>query len=250
MRCQCRRSQTVFFAVCLFALAASRADGVDYWVSPGDPAVATNNDCGHVTEVSGSPTIRRSFHEKGHAGVAVNVADRLSSGDELEAPAGSRLEWATGFNTVVTLAPGTRVRLDGLRSFSDASGTTVERLDVTLLAGELRAQVRLNVERPESLLVAANGAEVLVTRGDAAVFSGDAWRATALAEGAAARARRGGVLGAPFPIEPGQTAGLGVQEAVEAADLKDIRARLPFSFELARLALPPLPPMSSVVEAP
>lgn len=212
--------------------------------------MATNNDCGNISEVSGAPVIRRSFHEKEHVGVTANVADRISSGDELEAPAGSRLEWTTGFNTVVTLAPGTRVRLDGLRSFSDPSGTTAERLDITLLSGELRAQVRLNVERPESVLVAVNGGEVLVTRGDVAVFSGGTWRATVLSDGASARMRRGGVLGAPFPIDPGQIAGLGVQEAAEAAELNDIRARLPYSFELARMALPPLPPMSSAIEAP
>lgn len=236
-------------AVCLIALSTG-VNAVDYWVSPGDQAVATNNDCGSISEVSGAAVVRRSFYEKGHPGIAANVADRISSGDELEAPAGSRLEWITGSNVVVTLAPGSRARLDGLRSFLDPSGVMAERLDVTLLSGEARVQVRMNSDYPASALVAVNGAEVLVTRGDAAVFSGDVWRATTLSGDVAARMRRGGVQGAPFPIAPGQVAGLGIQETADEAALNAVRLRLPFSFELARMALPPLPSMSSAIEAP
>ncbi|MCC8108563.1 MAG: hypothetical protein LIQ30_05845 [Planctomycetes bacterium] len=117
-------------------------NAVDYWASPGDPAVATNNDCGYITAVHGQPQVRRSFHTEDSAGQPLSVADRISSGDELIVPTGSRLEWASGNNVVVVLGSGGRVKLGGIRSFIDPDGRQAARLDFSLLSGEVRLQVR------------------------------------------------------------------------------------------------------------
>lgn len=222
----------------------------DRWVSADDPAVSSNNDCGHVSDVLGEPLIRRSFQDRDQQGSPVHVADRVSAGDELSAPAGTRLEWTTGSNLIVVMGPGARVRLGGLRSFAEPSGAAATRLDVELLAGDLRVQARRNADVPEYLLVSADGGEILVDWGDVVVSSEGAWRGAVLYGEASARMRRGAVTGAPFPMPEGFVSGFGAQERLAEAAADAMRARLPFSFELARLALPPLPAAGRGVEAP
>ena len=237
-------------AVLLLMGATVSAHAVDYWVSSDDAAVITNNDCGFISDVAGHPVIRRSFQDESQPGVPANVADRINSGDELVVPAGSRLEWTTGSNIIVTLGSGTRVRLDGLRSFGSAPDATAARLDVSVVTGAIRVQVRLNEERPDAFLASLSGADILVRRGDVEMFSDNAWRGAVLSGEASARVRRGGVTGVPFMLGEGQSVGAGGQEPLEEAQRSAIRGRLPFSFELVRAALPPLPPISSILEAP
>ena len=234
--------------VCILACAVSAAGG-DYWISATESGVVTNNDCGQIVQIHGAPLIHRSFHAASDAGVEASIADRVSSGDELIAPAGSRVEMITGTNTVLVLGAGARVRLDGLRAF-DVGEAEATRLDVTLLAGEIRVQVRRNDVRPESVLVSMGGAEILVIRGDVEMFADGGWRCSVLAGGASGRMRRGGMPGAPFPI-PADTVFAGSGATPLTREEKSaIAARVPFSFEVASAALPPLPPLSAESEAP
>lgn len=234
----------------LVLLACRFGAAADYWVSPSDSAVVTNNDCGFISDVSGSPVIRRPFQAENDPGVAVHVADRITSGDELVVPEGSRLEWVSGTNMVLVLGSGARAKLGGLRTFTDPDGIPVTRLDVTLFSGELRVQVRLNRNHPEAVLAALSGAEVLIRRGDIGLHSGNFWRGVALSGEAFARMRRGGVSGAPFAFAAGSAVGSSGEERMEESDMDDLKRRTPFSFEQVRAALPPIPPMSAILEAP
>ncbi len=222
----------------------------DPWVAATDPAVVTNNDCGRIDSLSGRPLLRRSFQEEGAPGAPASIADRISSGDELDAPPDTRVEWITGGNTIAVLGSGGRVRFDGLRSFRDETGAEATRLDVTLLAGELRVQVRRNEARPERVLVALGGAEFLVTRGDAEFFADGGWRGAVLSGEAAGRLRRGTLPGAPFRMAEGVVVGASGESRMGEGEAEAIRRRLPFSFESARAALPPEPAMSEEMEAP
>lgn len=233
----------------LFAATVSAA-AADLWVGALDPAVVTNNNCGFISAVNGAPRIRRSFHSDRDDGNEAYVADRIHSGDELEVPPGGRLEWVSGDNIVVVLGENGLARLEGLRLFADAEGRRTTRLDVQLLRGEMRVQVRRNAERPSAVLVALNGADVLITQGDVELYSNDGWRTTALAGEAAARIRRGGVAGAPFTVVPGTRVGANGPEMPEKNEEAAIKARLPFSFEQIRAALPPSPVMGADAEAP
>ncbi len=190
----------LFFAAGAFVLFFTAAPAADAWVAATDPAVVTNNDCGRIAALSGRPLIHRSFQADDAQGILTDIADRISAGDELIAPEGALVEWVTGANTVAVLGPGGRVRFEGLRTFPDAEGDEATRLDVTLLAGELRIQTRVNATRPETVLVALSGAEILVTKGDVELFADGGWRAAVLAEHAEGRVRRGAMTGAVFPI--------------------------------------------------
>ncbi|MCD8140068.1 MAG: hypothetical protein LUE17_09890 [Planctomycetaceae bacterium] len=159
---------TTFLAfLALLAVAApGRAAAAEYWVAATDVAVVTNNDCGAVSFIQGQPAIRRSFHAEDDPGLAANIADRVNSGDEIIVPFGSRLEMTSGSNVVLVFGAGCRVRLGGLRSFTDPEGKQVARLDLDLLEGEMRLQVRLHEDKPMAALITLDGAEVLVRRGD------------------------------------------------------------------------------------
>ncbi len=252
-----RRRQRVYsvplpLVLCAFLILVRGSDGnaVDYWASPGDPAVATNNDCGFISAVHGQPQVRRSFQSEDSAGQPLSVADRISSGDELIVPTGSRLEWTSGNNLVVVLGSGGRVKLGGIRSFIDPDGRQAARLDLSLLSGELRLQVRYNSERPESILALMSSGDVVVRRGDVYIFDASQWRCGVLAGTAMSRIRRGGMYGAPFAIPAGQYAGPGGQSEFLPDEQEGVRRRLPFTFELVKLARPPVPTLGFELEAP
>lgn len=237
--------------VCAFAcIMHARAAAADLWVAAADPAVVTNNDCGQIAALSGRPLIHRSFHTGEDEGTPAAIADRISSGDELIVPAGAGIEWTTGANTVAVLGSGGRVRFDGLRSFADGEGRETARLDVTVLSGELRVQLRLNEKRPEALFAALGGAEFLVTRGDVEFFADAGWRGAVLGGGASGRVRRGALPGAPFDVAEGRIVGADGESALAESETAAIKQRVPFSFESIRAALPPLPAMSAEMDAP
>lgn len=241
---------SVFIAlVWSFLLYGGSAVASDYWVSASESGVATNNDCGRIAFIQGRPLVHRPFHASPDDGSEIGIADRISSGDELIAPAGSRLEMVAGTNTVLTLGPGARVRVDGLRVFS-VDGAEVARLDLTLLSGEIRLQVRRNLNRPEAALIGMGGVEILATRGDVALFTNGGWRCATLKEDAAARLRRGGVAGAPFPVPADAILAGSGPSPLTPEEKSSILSRVPFSFEIATAALPPLPVLASDPEAP
>lgn len=237
-------------ATLLVVLAFGVAVAADFWVNAADAAVVTNNDCGFITATHGNAHIRRSFHAADENVAAAHVADRVNSGDELVAPAGGRIEMVSGGNIVLVVGDNARVKLGGLRSFVGPLGNPVTRLDLEVVSGEARIQVRLNEEKPECVLAAMNGADVLIRRGDIVLSSQSGWLASALAGGAMGRVRRGGVIGAPFEIGSGRSVS-GNGDAPFSETLGNaLRGRLPFSFELTSVALPPAPSMSSGHDAP
>jgi hypothetical protein len=233
----------------LFAVSGVRA-GEGYWKLSSDAGVITNNDCGYVSDVRGAPVIRRSFMTASDPGLAAYAADRLNTGDEIEVPADARLEMTTGKNIILVFGAGSKARLLGLRSFTGPENKLITRLDFVVERGVVRCQVRLNEENPEAALIGLNGADVLVARGDVEVFTDAGWRAAALSGSAFARLRRGGVVGAPFVFDSGRAVTGSGEDVLTADDIAGVKARMPFSFEEIRAALPPRPAVSSLLEAP
>lgn len=226
------------------------AYAADLWVNATDAVVITNNDCGFITATHGGATIRRSFHAAGDPGVAAHTADRVNSGDELVAPPGGRIEMVSGGNIVLVAGDNSRVRLNGLRTFTGPLGNNVTRLDLEVVSGEARVQVRLNEEKAECVLAALNGAEVLVRRGDIVLYSQSGWLASSISGEVMGRVKRGAVVGAPFIIGDRRSVGGDGDAALDDSLGNAMRARLPFSFELVSAALPPAPSMGSQFEAP
>lgn len=223
---------------------------VDYWTSASNPAINTNNDCGLVAAVSGKVQIRRSFQSDTDTALPLALADRIHSGDILETPAGGRAEWTSGYNLVAVAGSNSRVRFNGLRNFIDSDGKPAVRLDLTLLSGELRVQVRLNRDQPEAVLTALTGSEVLMKRGDVCFVETGQWRSGMLAGEGWGRLIRGSTIGEPFTIAAGNLVGTAGNSALTGKDIAAIKARLPFSFELERLAKQPEPSMGDEPEAP
>ncbi len=238
----------VFLTPALSVLAAGAA-AADIWVKSTAADVVSTNDCGSILSSRGAARIRRSFQPADSGGGEVNAADRLNSGDELITLSGGRIEAAGGDNVILVLGENSRVRLVTLISFTDPAGMPATRLDVELLAGEARVQVRLNEESPAHLLASLGDVDILVSRGDAALSTTGGWRGAVLSGDASGRIRRGQMAGAPFPIPAGRMAG-GGESVLDAATRSGILSRLPFSFESYRFALPPMPLMSSDSDAP
>lgn len=233
-------------AALLICLPASLA-AADFWARPGDPGVVTNNDCGFVSAVAGTPRIRRSFMADTEQ-VPIYLADRLGGGDEfLPVPPG-RVEMITCDNLILVVGTASRAVLGGVRVIAGGSAGHASRLDAALLAGRCRVQARRNEEHPEAALITVAGHDVLVTRGDAEIAVEGGWRVSVLAGEVVVRDRKGG--GQRLLVAAGYTAGPGGVEPLTDEDAAAIRARLPFSFETERAALPPLPPMSALLEAP
>ncbi|MCC8180438.1 MAG: hypothetical protein LIP23_05965, partial [Planctomycetes bacterium] len=153
-------------------------------------------------------------------------------------------------NLVVTVGPLSRVRLNGTRSIGSADGRILSRLDVELLAGSLRVQVRYNMRRPEAIMVAVGNADVVVERGDVMV-SDDAEAMVAVVAGeAAVRPDRNDFVSTVSVLDSG--AGLGARgpAMLNQAVFDSLRRAIPFSFEKVRAALPPLPAATYALEAP
>lgn len=225
--------------ICLFLLCLGpTARTVDYWANPGAAGVVEGSDCGQVAGISGLVEMRRSFMTDRERPLQLQVADRLQAGDDILVGPDGRLEWLFGANAVVTAAPGARVRLIGVRSFPGGSGIVVNRLDFEIIRGELRVQVRLNRVKPEAALVRLSGTETLLLRGDVAFSAAGGWRVGVLGGDAEVVLRKDG---APVSVKAGNTLSASGAVSSTAPEIAGILARLPFSFELTRLALPPLP---------
>ncbi len=232
------------------AFSARYAGAADFWSPANNPGIGTTNDCGVVSFINGGVSIKRSFQTQEEKALHLGLADRIHSGDILETQANGRLEWTSGNNIVVTLGMNSRVRLNGLRTFSDNVGNPSLRLDLTLLSGEMRIQVRLNTDRPEAVLAGLSGTEILVKRGDACLVEGGQWRAALLSGEAWGRAVRGGLNGVPFKLEAERLVGSAGENTLTGKDIAGIKTRLPFSFETERLARQPEPSMGDEPEAP
>lgn len=240
-----------FFVVLLFLfVTCSVVFCADFWVSGTDAAVVTSNDCGQISAVHGEPVVVRSFQEAGSPGIKAMLTDKIYSGDEIRVPDGGRLEVVSGSNLVVVFGGGSRVRFSGLRGFAVEGGGEASRLDLELIGGEMRVQARRNKTRPESVLIVTEGADVLVRGGDVCLRGGESWRGSVLSGEALVRMRRGVTIGAAFALAEGRGVGGSGQSDLAASVREDLVKRLPFSFELMRAALPPLPSLTYELEAP
>lgn len=245
------RLYTIMIAAFVAVLLGHSGSGAgDFWISGSDASVVTNNDCGFIAAIGGRPTLLRSFQDANSPGVAASITDRVNSGDEVRVPEGSRLELVSGANVVLVFGEGSRVKFQGLRNFAAGDVREASRLDIELLAGEVRVQVRLNQARPESVLLSVDGNQFLMRRGDATFGRIIGWQATVLSGDVSGRVRRTSVLGAPFELPAGTLLGVGGQADISDSAKQRILARLPFSFETIRAALPPLPSLSYELEAP
>lgn len=234
-----RSAPALAFALAVVAAFSSfssieKARASDHWIAGSDASVATNNDCGFVSAVHGQPVVVRSFHAEDAPGVPVNATDRVYTGDEIRVPDGGRLEITSGANVVAVFGEDSRVKFLGLRTFALPAGPEMNRLDLELLHGEARIQVRLNEARPESVLANAGGADFLIMRGDFSVMRNIAWQGSVLSGVALARLRRGDSLGAPFPLENDSLLGIDGAKGLTDEAKDRVRQRLPFSFETKR----------------
>lgn len=234
----------------MFAFTCRAATGSDFWVSGTDASVVTNNDCGFISGIHGQPVIIRSFHDASAPGIRANLTDRINSGDEIRVPADSRLEVTSGSNVVAVAGAGSRVKFLGSRNFGTSESREVSRIDMELITGELRVQVRMNESRPELALVTTGSGEFLIRRGDVDVITSISWQTSVLSGDAQVRLRRGGTTGAPFTLSEGNLLGVGGQAALTSEVRERIRTRVPFSFETKRAALPPQPSVAYELEAP
>lgn len=236
-------------AILALSLLGGRAAALDYWMPAEYPGVVTDNDCGSVSAVAGIPLARRGGNSTGET-FRLHPADRLSGGDVLTAPPRGRVEMISGNNTILAVGPDSEIRLHGLRTLQDDGGREIRRLDATLIRGGCRMQVRLNTAKPEAALITTDFCDVLVTRGDVAVSVEDGWRVSVLSGEASIRSRRAGTAGSPVVVLAGSTVGDVGREELGGEQAMVIRERVPFSFETDTAALPPLPPMSHILEAP
>lgn len=235
--------------LCLF-ISGSVGRCADFWVSGTDASVVTSNDCGQISATHGLPVVVRSFQQAGSPGVKAMITDKVYSGDEVHVPDGSRLEIVSGSNVAMVFGEGSRVRFSGLRWLGASGKSGASRLDLELVAGEMRVQVRRNMTRPESVLVSAGEAQFLIKEGDVCLTNSSSWQGAVLAGEGMGRLRRGATIGAPFAIPEGTTVGEGGAGELAADSRSRFTALLPFSFELTRTALPPLPSLSYELEAP
>ena len=228
------------FLACAFLLDALAGIGgaMDYWTFSDKSDGGSGTDCGRVSDISGRVEIRRSTMSDKEPSHRAMPADRLRPGDVVSVPSGGRLEWKSGNNVVVTVGSDAGVRLEGVAMADFPGGISLSRLNFELLRGEARIQVRLNETRPESVLVRSGGNEILLARGDLLANATGQWRIAVLAGGAEWRPHVGMP---PRRIGAGRTVDARGERALSASEAAALTERLPFSFELTRLALPPTP---------
>lgn len=246
MKAMAMRKVGVFLFL-LVVFGASEVYGADLWAKTGDPMVTAVNDCGQVSRIRGRARIKRSYMAEKDAPDSLVTFDRVHAGDEIETGPDGAAEVVTGNNVLVLIGPGTKVVLRGVRLVDDGTGKQTACLDLGLLQGVVRTQVRLHQNNPEAVLVESDAVSALSTRGDMAVSTVSDWLLAVLAGSADYRTTRGGrnsVL---------ETGLLGKDDAFSELDgaLADsIASRLPFTYEIVRAALPPLPPPDPYAEAP
>lgn len=234
----------------LLLLARASAPAADMWFSPSAKGVMTNSDCGVVAGLAGTPRVRRSYQLSSDAGGELSLSDKLYAGDEILTGPNDRVELVSGRNVLVLVGPDSTLRLLGLRAVERSASSKTSRLDMELPAGGARLQVRLNAANPESALLRSATMGVIVERGDCAVAVADSWRLSVLDGSAWCRLDQGGVSGAPFALEAGRELGPGGPRALTVDAATELRARMPFGYEIRRAALPPNPPPDPEAEAP
>lgn len=236
--------------VCACVTVRFLQGGESFWIDASDVTVATSDDAGVVSGVWGQALLKGQYMESDEQGMRIGISDRVGAGDEITTAANARVEIVTGNNLVSVIGPSSSIRILGVRGFDGGDGRKLSRLDLQILEGTVRSQVRESVSRPESVLLDLGGAQCLVTRGDAAASVGAAWRVAVLAGSVSCRIKQGGGTSAPYDVTAGRVAdadGVGELSGQALADLKSI---LPFSYEIHRAALPPTPPPDPSVDAP
>ncbi|MDR3210568.1 MAG: hypothetical protein LBU79_01475 [Planctomycetota bacterium] len=235
----------------VLCLGASSLPAVDRWVDAVNPAVTSNNECGIVNGVWGNALVRKGFQDPKAPGSVVGQTDRLQAGDQVETAARSRLEFSSGNNILVLIGPTSKVKILGLRSFTNTDGVVTNRLDLQLVEGMVRFQARLNELIPECALGEAGNLGVLLTRGDVVLSGGRNPRFAVLAGNVSFRHRLGA---SNWSDEDSVIAGSGFADGaaitVAGEEAERLLEILPFSFEILRNALPPLPPPGPDYDAP
>jgi hypothetical protein len=225
----------LFIFVSLFAILAGIAEALDHWIAPGG---GSGTDCGRISDLAGKVEIRHPIMADEDPPVRAGLANRLRPGDIVSVPSGGRLEWKSGRNVVVTVGSDAGVRMEGVTTADFPGGISLNRLNFELLRGEARIQVRLNETRPESVLVRIGGNEILLIRGNLFVKATDQWHAT-VSDGWAEWRPHAGIP--PRRIEAGRKIDVSGDSELSVSEVAELAERLPFSFELIRLALPPTP---------
>ena len=237
-------SSVMIIAATVFGSVVCGADG---WYEPDAASAGVNDDCGMVSGIWGGVKVRGQFLTAKDSGVAPELFERVNGGNEIETADNGRIEIVTGNNTVSLIGPNSKVKIVGVRLFTDGNGKSAMRLAIELQQGVVRVQVRLNAENPESVSVDAGGVSALVMRGDAVVSGGSDWKVSALAGTALYRTAQG----APTHLTASETGSLnGGVTGLPNAEAAALATSLPFSFDISRATLRPSPPPNPLLEAP
>ncbi len=235
-------------AAAFFAAAAVQA--ADFWVDRNSGAAMIDSDSGVVTGIWGQASVRKSFMTQNSEEIPLGVFDKMQAGDIVETGREGRVEITSGNNVLLVIGPESAVRFLGLVSFFTSENAPAKRLDLQMLKGRIRLQVRLNRNYPEMALVEAGSLSVLTTRGDMSLFQDPNWRLAVLVGDVSYRNRPGGTLGPVAALQAGQT--LYADNIVTLTDEEKERlaTAMPFRYEIGRAALPPAPPPGPDGEAP
>ncbi|MDR1533516.1 MAG: FecR family protein [Planctomycetota bacterium] len=230
--------RVLIVAGCCLPFWPDAAGGGEHWSAPGDPGVVETGEAGRISDLAGKVEIGRAGGSGREKPVEAGLADRLRAGDELTVPAGGRLEWKAGGNTVITVGPNSRLVLEGTLGIPLPGGAVLSRRSFRLLQGEARIQVRLNLDRPEGVLARLSGADFLLLRGDVSLNASGGWNGAALSGGVEYRPSPGSAI---LALDAGGVVNASGPGKLSPEEAGMIRERLPFSFELAGFALPPSP---------
>lgn len=238
----------------IFALALSLpAYGLDtnlVWVDPENPDVMTNNDSGVIISLTGQARIKAALQSEKEPGIAAAVSDRINAGDTITTAANSRVEILSKDNVLILVGPSAKVTVLGIRTYQDARGNVVSRVDIDVQEGNVRMQVRENITRPELSMLDLGGAQVVLSRGDVVATGGKNWRLAVIGGSAHFRLYQGGAYMPATVFDTGEMLSTSDQVVLASAELDTIRQNYPFLYERRRAALQPTPPPDPFEDAP
>ncbi len=220
------------------------------WVDPENPDVLTNNDSGVIINLGGQARIKAALQSDKEPGVAAAVSDRINAGDTIITAANSRVEILSKDNVLILVGPSAKATILGIRTYQDAKGNVVSRVDVDVQEGIVRMQVRENITRPELSMLDLGGAQIVLSRGDVVATGGKNWQMAVIGGSAHFRLYQGGAYMPATVFDAGEMLSSSNQVVLASAELDSIRQRYPFLYERRRAALQPTPPPDPFEDAP
>jgi hypothetical protein len=233
-----------------FSMPLHGLDSSLVWIDPANPDVMTNNNSGIIISLTGQARIKAALQSEKEVGIAAAVSDRINAGDTIITAANSRVEILSKDNVLILVGPSAKATILGIRTYQDARGDVVSRVDIDVQEGIVRMQVRENITRPELSMLDLGGAQVVLSRGDVVATGGKNWRVAVVGGSAHFRLYQGGAYMPATVFDTGEMLSSNDQVVLASAELNEIRQRYPFLYERRRAALQPAPPPDPFEDAP